>query len=270
MKILFASDTHLGFKPWGDFGQDILEACVKSPPVDVFVFGGDLVEPNTSVTLEDGLRMISRVPAEAKLWVVGNNDIEHLIGKTDNVPRDYAGMLQEIAQKYGIHVLDHQAISYENVAFVGNYGACDLSLWRTPVESHPEFPSTYEELRRMSEENFQKYLKCSVRELFDHCQKKLKGDIEIASQFEKMVVCTHVVPSPEFVVYGQSPLWDYKNAMRGWDDSKTERPIENASNLVLQTCGHTHRSSFTNRPWTPSKAPILNISGKDQPQYAEI
>lgn len=268
MKILFASDLHLGKSSWGTYGPDILHKCIDGPEVDVFLFGGDLVEPHVNgVGLADGLTLIQRIPATVKLWVAGNNDIEHLHGKTNHILRDYAPMLQELGQKYGVHLLDNRPVVVEDTAFVGNYGSCDLSLWRTPVVRDDRFPQTIEDLRAQADRSYLKHLGCSVQEMFESCQKTLKSDIEATQgRQKKLVVATHTSPTPDFVFYGHSPGYDHKNAFMGWDDSRTQNPIYIARNLVLQVCGHTHRKETMERP----RAPLLNISGDGQPRIVEI
>lgn len=271
MKILFASDLHLGKSSWGSFGEDVLRRCAEGPKVDVFLFGGDLVEPHVNgVSLEDGLKLIQKIPAQVKLWVAGNNDIEHLHGKTSNILQDYAPMLQELGRRHGVHLLDYSVLQIDSTVFAGSYGACDLSLWKTPATLDDRFPSTLQELQTSANRSFQKHLNCSVMDLFNLCQSKLKKDIMEASWASKLVVATHVSPTPEFVFYGHSPGFDHKNAFMGWDDSKTKVPIHTAHNLALQVCGHTHRREYLKRPWATNQAPLLNISGDNQPRIEEI
>jgi len=282
MKLLAISDLHIGKQGWGNFGDRTLalsEAKVMASyqPVDVVLFCGDLVDPDAAPTmqerlpiLEDALRRLKRIQAREHLWVLGNNDLLNMMSPASPLSMvDF--VLNMVGAKFGVHVLDREPKVVDNTAFVGNLGGFDGSLWRPPAMYSPNFPSTKEDmLRHLYPRELSIGADLSGVEYFERCQLRLHEHI---SQMErehpsaKLVVATHTVPSPKMVVYGATPAYDHQNAWMGWDDDLSQRPIHKVSRLVLQLCGHTHRSGKIDRP---GKAPLHNVSGQDQPLIFEV
>ena len=267
MKVLAFSDTHLGHPNWKGFGEIVFDRAMrlaKASPMDVVLFCGDLIEPgNPTVTLEDGLKMLASIPAKHHLMVAGNNDIEAL-----NLVNtlDYAGVLASKASAYGIKVLDEAPVTVGHVSFAGNFGGYDLSLWQPPAQPDPEYPSTYEELVSRVNAAHAKKVGCSYGELFQTCQMALWRHMQTLSiGSTKIVMATHTVAMPEFVLYGKSPQYDYQNAWMGWDDSKAPVSLLRTPGLVHYLCGHTHRAAFVD-----GKVQKRNISGGDTPYILEV
>ena len=271
-KILVVSDTHVNHPSpaWGQKGNNILRAAKElatTTSFDIALHLGDIVEPDNDNRIEDGLAMFAAIPAQRHLWVAGNNDIEFLHGHDI---AHYQEHLARIAQPFGVHLLDKAPITIDGIGFAGNYGSYDLSLWELVAARATD--SSYPETRCALEAQIAKWYRenlggIGVQELFDTCQTRLHYHIQSLKNRSKIVVATHTVPDPSFVVYGKSESWDMKNAWMGWDDHRSPRPIANTPNLVLQLCGHTHRYKKIERP---NSAPLINVSGDGQPHIFEI
>jgi len=265
MRLLVLSDTHLGRPEWNGFGDNVLAQAKKiayaSIP-NVVLFCGDLIEPDcgSDISLSDGLRQLGNIPADHHLWVAGNNDIQCTFG---HIPiLKYPHALQELAIRHGIHLLDFEPCVVDGMAFVGNFGFFDLSLWRKPAVPEPEIPSDFDALFYKADKWHRKKLGIGINDLFQFCQNRLHDHLIQVGEKQSIVVVTHTVPTSDMVLYGHSPQFDLQNASMGWDDTKSDHPIHQTPNLVLQLCGHTHRSKRINRPGI---APLINVSGDDQP-----
>ena len=271
MKILALSDTHLGHPGWHGFGEAAWERAAKlaqEQPIDVLLFCGDLCDPGR-MELDIGLTLMVKVQAKLRLWVAGNNDIEWVrrSGDGEEPINDYPHVLSSWAHPFGVTLLDKGPVLYRGVVFVGNFGGYDLSLWR-PGKPSPNFPATAEAIRADAEECHRQAGMPAPLELFRMCQERLHRHLdEVAELRQPTVIATHTVPDPGMVLYGNSPAYDYQNAAMGWDDSQQPHPLLKHPGLVLQLCGHTHRSGVIERPGLP---PLVNVSGQDQPLIFEV
>ena len=264
MKILALSDTHLGHTSWNGFGERAwaeAERLSRETQIDVLLFCGDLCEPGCT-SLSEGLKLMSRVVATKKLWVAGNNDIETAYRYMGGSVFNYANWLATEAFPHGVHVLDYGPVQWGSYTFVGGFGFYDLSLWRAPSVRSPNFPHSLEVIRRDADDFHRKDMGTTVAELFSFCQDQIQRHLRAVSPESKVIVATHTIPDAGMVLYGHSPAFDFQNAWMGWDDSNMPHPIALTPNLALQFCGHTHRSKRIDRPGT---APLVNVSGQDQP-----
>jgi len=264
MRLLVLSDTHVGHPGWDGFGERVFSkarkrALEKTP--DVVLFCGDLVEEGkgSNKRLSDGLKLLQNIPARKRLWVAGNNDLEPLYGKAPF--EEYMGVLQEQAIRYDVHLLDYEPFVTEGFAFVGNFAGWDLSLWEEPVDKDPRWPSTYKSLYEGMDRWHQEKVGLGIREMFNLFQRRLRKHLKQMSG-HKIILTTHTVPTKNMILYGHSPDFDFRNSAMGWEDLSTGRPLHENSDVVLQFCGHTHRSKHINRPGWSS---LINVSGKDQP-----
>jgi len=265
MRLLVLSDTHLGRPGWNGFGDNVLAqakkmACASTP--NVVLFCGDLIEPDrgSGISLSDGLRWLGNLPADRRLWIAGNNDIQCIFGSIPIL--EYPHALQELAIRYGIHLLDFEPCVVDGVAFVGNFGFFDLSLWRKSAIPESKFPSDFDALFQKADNWHRKELGIGINDLFLFCQNRLRNHLIQVGKEQSIVVTTHTVPTSDMVLYGHSSQFDLQNASMGWDDTKSSHPIYETPGLVLQLCGHTHRSKRINRLGI---APLINVSGNDQP-----
>ena len=278
MKLLAISDLHIGKQGWGGFGDQVLlkaQELAKEVPVDAVVFCGDLVDPDAApllqdrvLLLQDALQRLKHIKAREHLWVLGNNDLACLMTPTSPLSQ-MSALFFGVGAHYGVHVLDWVPRILDDVAFVGNFGAFDCSLWRPSQIYSPHHPPTKEEVLRTTfpkeltigaDLGCQEHFAIRQATLHDHIR-----EVEQTYPDKKLVVVTHTVPTPEFVVYGATPAYDHQNAWMGWDDNMSSRPIHTVPSLVLQLCGHTHRSGRLDR-----SAPLVNVSGQDQPHIFDI
>jgi hypothetical protein len=195
--------------------------------------------------------------------VAGNNDLEWIRRSDDESIRDYPHLLYGEAREHGVLLLDKSPVLYNGYTFAGNFGAYDLSLWQ-PGTPSPAFPSTEAAIKADAEEcHRQAGLGLGPLELFQMCQTRLRRHLaEVENLRQPTVIATHTVPDKRFLLYGHTPAYDYQNAAMGWEDAKQLVRLADTPGLVLQLCGHTHRSQRIERP---GKAPLVNISGNEQP-----
>ncbi len=263
MNVLVISDTHHGHPGWNGFGEKIIAKAVtmtQTKKITVALHIGDLIEPaNKKMTLKHGLDLFKNIPAEFHLWVAGNNDIE-MITPENNI-LDYAQQLKIIGNEHDVWFLDFAPRIIDDIAFVGNFGYCDFSLWRPHKVHSPQFPSTLQKIKVESDHFHLNRFGHTQQEIFEHCQKTLRSHL-LHCLGHKIVLATHTVPDSRLLLYGESPQFDFQNAWMGWDDSQSQNQIEKTPGLTFQFCGHTHRSQTINRTGT---CPLINISGDKQP-----
>ncbi|PIR94081.1 hypothetical protein COT97_03275 [Candidatus Falkowbacteria bacterium CG10_big_fil_rev_8_21_14_0_10_39_11] len=273
MRLMVLSDLHLGHPGWDGFGEKTIARArqlATEDQIDVLLFNGDICDPsNEKMSLEFGLRQLLTIPADHYLWVIGNNDIEFVMTNVNDI-RKYAEALNKIAESMGIKVLDFAPVRIDGIGFAGSFGSYDLSLWQPPRVKTDRHPQTFAALSQEVESWYRKNLGISYVDLFLHCQGQLHRHIEdLKRNVNKLVVTTHVVPSPKMLLYGESPDYDYQNAWMGWDDEvRTKFPaIHDYPEVIYQFCGHTHRAEKILRP---GLAPLINVSGHAQPLLLEI
>jgi hypothetical protein len=267
MKVLVISDTHLGHPGWHGFGDQVMSkakvmAQEEKPTIALCV--GDLVEPRGPISLEQGLELFRSIPATLHLWVAGNNDIEWVRQQRLSV-RDYAKILDDLARHFGIILLDNEPVIFDQMAFVGNFGYYDLSLWKPSGFQFKVYPQTLEDLSGQAESMHLREIGISMSDLFRQCQITLRRHLDRVAG-KNIVIATHMVPTPEMVIYGSSAAYDFQNAWMGWNDELSERPLHATPGLVLQLCGHTHRSQRIDR----YSAPLINASGNEQPLIFDL
>lgn len=258
MRFLTISDTHVRGTSVSDHGWFLLHkarSIVQEGGVDLVLFGGDLAEPGTGM-LDPSLDLLASFDVPV-LWVVGNNDLEAL--ETTHLS-DYERDAQHRASLAGanIHVLDASPFVQDGVAFIGNYGGYDGSLYHQPWA-----PRAHDLLNQLCEIHLDAGLDRMPLHLFQQCQDRLKQDLLSMPWVMPKVVCTHTVPDGRFLKYGHSTKFDDLNVAMGWHDTF----IATTHELRYQFCGHTHRSQTVERDGLP---PIINISGADQPRLFSL
>ncbi|MFN3200484.1 MAG: metallophosphoesterase [Bradymonadia bacterium] len=276
--IMTLSDLHHG--KWGTWAADTIKQAIETAhreSPDVLLLGGDLAEPSPDHRFQDEvLNLLAEIPVKEKLWVVGNNDLEDLEGPISG----YAAEAQLLAAPFGIHVLDHAPAIVDGVAFLGNLGWFDGSLWgKTPILADPsgDTPRTFAEAREMADawtrsELGEARMDISSQALFDLCQATLKAQFdEISNQVDDVVLMTHTAPDARMCLYGHSAKYDFLNFYMGWDASLPSAQghwMTHTPSLKLRLCGHTHRFKTVLDPtW---HAPLINVSGQGQPRIFEV
>jgi len=266
MKILAASDIHLGRPGWSPEPERLIlriKEDIRRHRPDVLLLGGDLIEPGER-PLEEVLGAFEDIPL-AKLWVVGNDDLEALQGPLSG----YAEEAQKLAEPFGFHVLDHAPWSHQEYRVIGNLGWFDGSLWRAyepePVWSKEEVT---EQAEAWLQDTFGPRADLTNAELFVHCQQTLIHHHCQACEepHVRVVRMTHTVPSRKMVLYGESAKHDYMNHFMGWEDGHSLNYLSQFR-VALQLCGHTHRQQVLLGKRRP---PLINVSGLGQPRLLEV
>lgn len=220
MRILVLSDLHLG-GPRDAIGRKRI-AEAQETEADVLLFCGDLA--NTEAAFADGLEGLLKIRAAHRLFVAGNHDLNG----TGPVSQ-YAAELQAMLGG-AFHLLDDHPVDIKGIRFAGNMLGYDGSLYRgsmpfgeVAARAANGWRNGISEARR----------DISAEDLSRQLQERLLRDA-----VGECIVCTHTVPSSEFLLYGKSEKFDLYNYGMGVDLS-TRYP----SGALFGLCGHTHRDA---------------------------
>ena len=270
MEIVTLSDTHVGQKGWGTRGLVALHKVAAMDPFKILILNGDIGETFEGFDL--ALEIIKTIPAEYKLFVCGNNDVDKIGG----VCFDYAQTLQDKVRFAGIHVLDLAPIIIDGVAFVGNLGWYDGTLWK-PVDPDvsSEYPTTLEAIHKRAfywfrTNDAKEGDPITSSEFFHYLRGTLKEHLDVVlpnEDVKRVVVLSHCVTSPEFVLYGASTFFDYTSWYMGYDANLPQHSwMYDDPKIVLGIVGHVHYSKKVMVGCTP----VHNVAGKDQPLILKI
>lgn len=285
MRILALSDLHFGKTKGGwspTYAEDRVEAAIKAAKKfqpDVFYFGGDLAdhgpEDDKLVHFRRGLEALDQIPVDKRVFVCGNHDLEFMEG--DSL-YDYPDLLQEQLNPFGFHLVDREPYTDGQYALVGNIALHDGSLWNQPDNVDPDWPSTLEEVQEKDGLYWKKTLagfgdidEVTSGDFHQWCMKRLADDWASASfHHPKVVVCTHYVPGPKFVI-GGSAKYEYLNWYMGFDGAGQVHPkygtrVYRHEHTVLGLCGHTHRDHLARIGTTW----VRNVSGPGQPWIIDL
>ena len=243
---------------------------------DVLYFGGDLAEPDHDTPqrgwdrFERGLEMLAASPAPVKLFTLGNNDLEQI--RNSFVSEHYDEMASRVGA-YGFSLLDAVPKVVGDVAFVGNVGWYDGTLWTKhcmdDVFGYPNDPAAIraratayfcgQEFKGRLLKNY------SPDDLFAHCTERLSNHLDAVhadTAVSAVVLGVHFVPSTQFVM-GDTPKFAYLNWYMG-SQAHAEHYLR--EKVVLGFTGHTHRSDA----WSVGLLKVHNVSGPKQPRLFEL
>lgn len=265
LKIIALSDLHIG--KWNGFGerkiQQVIERTNKEK-FDVFLFNGDLAEPNYdsdkrySENFFTGIHLISQINTKHKFFVLGNNDLE-LFSNSSNIIHDIESYLSD----YDIHLLDLYPKEINGITFLGAFLGWNGDLWKPSTFEKKEWPATFEECQDKANIEYKNIFK-NNSDYFGSNEKYFNFHLDSMKQTIKnyclhrkdFIMCTHTVPSADFVKYGHSEKFDYLNFYMGYNLEKVFKPEEIAK-MLLHISGHTHRTHFT---YSSNGIPLINIS----------
>ena len=237
MNILAISDLHLGKTgveqgiDWTTFFVEVLQRAhqmARTRDYDVLYFGGDAAEKadtrDPASNLKEAIRLLSEIPIAQKLWVMGNNDLECLSGPLDTYSEEMQGLLGD-----RFHLLDAAPFQAGKVGFFGNIGGHNGSLWKPPAVSEPEVIALEEEMIREDEigwaAHFGPRADLGPRQFYLMAQGRMLAHYRLLADMDQLVMGTHFVPSPDFVLYGQSPKYDWLNWFMGYDAMSLPLPF---------------------------------------------
>lgn len=273
LRVLTLSDLHFGLKSWGTFGEEKVAKALKEAEAacpDVLLFGGDLAnraeEPDPLRNLRYGLEKISSIPAKHRIFVCGNNDLECLSRPVS----EYIRELNSIVGPYGFGLLDKGSYRIGNVVFLGGIGWYNGTLWKPSEGYQTPGLSTREQVQKAAEEywyedEFKGRTNRTPDGFFRWVQDLMEANMSIVRKEDRVVLCTHFAPSPDFVLYGDSPKYDYLNWFQGSDQTRPGT-LYHDPRVVMGFCGHTHRSDSHRVGATT----VHNISGPDQPRWFSV
>ncbi len=273
MKIVTVSDLHIGKDSWGRFGLEKAAAAAEIE-ADVLYFGGDLAEPDKDdpqkgwKCFKQGLELLARSSAKKKLFTLGNNDLEQL--QKAKLTEHYEEMRTRV-NEYGFHLLDDTPSVIGNIAFVGNVGWYNGSLWwKFPEKT--DFPNDKEQIKREAQRYFcEQEFAGKLPEgftpdhFYEHCRERLikhLDEVHANGNVEAVVLGIHFVPTKHFVK-GDNPEFAFLNWYMGAEEHAEHYQREK---VVLGFTGHTHRSDVR----TVGKLDVYNLSGPKQPRVFEV
>lgn len=274
MRIITVSDLHIGKKSLGNFGINIAKSLSQIDG-DVLYFGGDLAEPNKEVpqkgwdNFKQGLELLAKSPALTKVFTLGNNDLEQL--QYSKLTEHYDELRQLIGE-FGFHLLDYAPNIVNNVAFVGNVGWYDGSLWWKFKGDPKGYPNDFKIIRETAHTYFReiefrnKLPDNLTSELFyQHCKNRLTKHLDEMHSNESVdavVLGVHFVPDKSFVK-GDNPKYAFLNWYMG---AEAHANHYQRDKVVLGFTGHTHRSDVRQ----VGRLNVHNLSGLEQPRVFDL
>lgn len=263
MKLVTLSDLHIG--KWGSYGDDLITEAEQNEG-NVFWLNGDIFEPDGD-NVPDIMAYLKRLGGlhdryDRVVWVAGNNDLEWdlLTGPVS----DYKSELGDILGSERIHLLDGSPLVIGDFALIGNIGWSDGGLWE-PSRNDTEWPNSPTQNREATEKYFRELFgerwDVKSHEFFAKAQADLIQDVTLLHD-KRIVLGTHYVTSPKFVLYGSRPKYDYLNWYMGWDG----HGMYSFAKPELAMVGHTHRAETKG----VGGFPVHNISGSKKPTVFEL
>lgn len=228
MKLIAVSDLHIDEPGKEKLGWKTIENIVREK-ADVLLVGGDIA--CTKKALRTALRELSKFKG-IKLAYLGNHEMRAL---ETSIFLNYAEEMQPLFARYGFKLLDHKPVVIGNMGFVGNVGWFDFSLYSAGIPEDIEKAMQYHYSRHRTGG-------MPAAEFAGQCIQKIKRDInEIKTRCGKICIGCHHIGFREFLRYGSSREFDYKNALMG---SEKLRKVYSSPKAAIGFCGHNHRSGF--------------------------
>lgn len=248
MKLIAVSDLHIDEPEKEKLGWRTIENIIQEK-ADALLVGGDIA--CTKKVLRKALKELSKFKGE-KLAYLGNHEMRAL--ETSSF-LNYAEEMAPLFARYGFKLLDHKPVVIGNIGFAGNVGWFDFSLYSAGIPEDIEKAMHYHYSRH-------KTGGVSAAEFTGQCIQKINRDIsEIESKCDKICIGFHHIGFREFLLYGSSRQFDYKNALMG---SEKLRKVYSSPKAAIGFCGHNHRAGKLNE----ANCKVYNISMEaKQPYY---
>ena len=213
---------------------------------DALFFGGDMASNYDD--FRKGYEAFASFKGK-KVSILGNNCLETL--RYSKLTEGHEEEIQECLNEFGFHLLDNQPLVIDGVGFVGNSGWYDGSLFQKSDHLSTEYPTTFDAAMVQAVKHFQEIIfKGKIPDdltplaFFKYTYERVQTHLEEISAREdvsKIVLGIHHVPHQDFVLYGKSAKYDFRNFFMG-----SERFMEffNHPAVALKFTGHTHRDDY--------------------------
>ena len=251
MRITAISDQHFDLIEDEKFKFRTLEALAQVE-TDVLIVGGDVAKSKQVIKyVLDSLSGLDCL----KLAYLGNHELQALEERGFG---DHFLELGELFEESGFYLLDKSPVVYDDVGFVGNSGWFDFSLYRGQVDPKKiaQIIDYYDGIFRTNGK--------TIHEFTGNCVSRVRSHIrQIESGCDQIVLGIHFVAFADFLRYGHSELFDFKNFVMGSDRFQE---FYSHPKVRVGLCGHTHRSGvleFEGRK-------IYNISSDENTPFLQI
>lgn len=258
MKITFLSDLHIG--KWNNYGHNLIEKA-SGISGDILWLNGDIIEPGVSVDEDSVFLKLGKLRDNYNhvVWVAGNNCLE--LDCVSGPIKSYAENFSEVLRNYGIHLMDNQALTIGDYAFIGSIGWSNGELWAPSIfeSEQPNDPTACNiAAEKFFSKKFGERWTITSQQLNKLIRGRLDADIDAALFANKKIVLgTHYATSKEFCLFGDNARYDYLNWYMGFDGSDMYR----RASPIMAVVGHTHRRATINIGGTP----VYNVSGAKEP-----
>lgn len=228
MKIVALSDLHIDESWRVEAGLNIpLEVIVNNivrQQPDITLLGGDLAQ--SKEVLEFGLKQLAKIPG-TKLAYLGNHEMK----SPDNEFGKHYEEMADLFSGYDFHLLDYKPFTTGKLAFVGNSGWFDFSLYQGHYLE--------QRLAKALASYHQKYkTNISPAEFTRKCIERINEHLHEVSSAEQIFLGIHHIGFKELLKYGHSREFDFGNLFMG---SEHLRLIYYHPKIKIGFCGHNHR-----------------------------
>ncbi|MEG0443801.1 MAG: metallophosphoesterase [Carnobacterium sp.] len=238
MKIGVLSDLHIDTNgkhlPENETFATLLNNQIKKQQIDLFLIGGDISSDyRVSQAFLDELGQLSGIPI---LFVPGNHDYwSRNNGETDTKKiYDYFKSQPE-------SILERPYIINDQWAVVGNSGWYDYGFADTNQYDDLDFQKMKLRVGTWQDKRYCDWNE-SDQAVAQWMLEKMEEDLEKVGD-RNVILMTHVVTHPKFVVTLPHKIYDYFNAFLG--SSSYGKLYEEYPNIVYSVMGHVHfRKTF--------------------------
>lgn len=266
MRIIATSDLHVGDKGKINERRLAIAQEIAEQGGDVLLFGGDMADSLEHFLL--GFETLSHFKGQ-KLCYLGNNDLECLDPNASHkLGIDHEVWFQDKLAEFGFSVLDHAPVVYQSVAFIGNSGWYDGTLWRPspsykfgtkePFDPTGKNKATRGEMSGEYDIWLRSHFGSSLPDLksllppvkthdfltdrscrqLDKAWREIRAS-ETSPEITSIVVGIHHIASPDFLKYAANPKFDNYNF--GMGSTRLAEFYSRDERIRLALCGHTHR-----------------------------
>lgn len=226
MKIGFISDLHIDRNGIDlDEAVETIVSVSKGKGIDNLFLGGD-----TSADYRDTLRLVEAIRDRGiqTYTIFGNNEYK-------NVEYDYVRKIEDDSYIHG-----REIYVGEDTVIIAIDGYHDFSF-ATLVDNiyTKDLPKDFETLRSIVNKSGRHKIRSVAEDsfIFSDMYDTLITMLERITHNKKIIVLTHYVPSPEFIVYTGNRSWDAENAYMG---STALQEIAEEYGVSKVVFGHTH------------------------------